>query len=374
MGQGASVGQRVRNRVGLVVLVASLSFLLAACTGDSLLSAYLEANRANLDQPAATTTQPTRFVVAPGTPARTIAENLKSAGLIRDARLFEAYVRVGGLANQLEAGTFVLSPDMTIPQIAEALQDARAPEIVVRVSDGWRLEQTADALNQTTALDGTEYKRRALFRDLSGIDTTGYAFLGALSAEASLEGYLYPDTYRLPAEDADVTDLLRRQLDQFATVVMPVWQAAQDGGATQLTLHEVLTLASIVEREAVVDEERPMIAGVYLNRLAQGMKLEADPTVQYAMGYQADTGLWWKVPVYLEEYARVDSPYNTYKVTGLPPGPICSPGIKSIRAVLEPAAHDYLYFVALPDGSGRHAFAQTFDEHLENVRKYQHGQ
>lgn len=117
-----------------------------------------------------------------------------------------------------------------------------------------------------------------------------------------------------------------------------------------------------------------MIAGVYLNRVARDMKLEADPTVQYAMGYQAATGQWWKTPVFLEEYGRVESPYNTYRVNGLPPGPICSPGIKSVQAVLEPAQHDYFYFVALPDGSGRHAFAHTFEEHLENVRKYQAGQ
>jgi UPF0755 protein len=117
-----------------------------------------------------------------------------------------------------------------------------------------------------------------------------------------------------------------------------------------------------------------MIARVYLNRLGRGMQLQADPTVQYAMGYQPDTGRWWKAPMFLEEYDGVESPYNTYKVTGLPPGPICSPSLDSVRAVLEPAEHSYLFFVALPDGSGRHAFSTTFEKHLENVRKYQHGQ
>ncbi len=352
----------------------ALALLASACSAGDLSAVYLEANRSKLEQPVATESQPTRFEVAPGTPARTVAENLQAAGLIADARLFEAYVRVSGLANRLEAGTFTLSPDMTIPQIAAALQDARAPEIVVRVGDGWRLEQTADHLDLNTTLDGVEYKRRGLFADLSGIETAGYPFLASLPESASLEGYLYPDTYRLPAEDADVTDLLRRQLDQFAALIAPAYQAAVDVGQTALTLHQVLTVASIVEREAVVDEERPMIAGVYLNRVARDMKLEADPTVQYAMGYQAATGQWWKTPVFLEEYGRVESPYNTYRVNGLPPGPICSPGIRSVQAVLEPAQHDYFYFVALPDGSGRHAFAHTFDEHLENVRKYQAGQ
>jgi len=135
----------------------------------------------------------------------------------------------------------------------------------------------------------------------------------------------------------------------------------------------VLTMASIVEREAVVAEERPAIAGVYLNRLAAGIKLEADPTVQYAMGYQPATDQWWKTPVFLEEYSSVDSPYNTYLYPGLPPGPIANPGLSSISAVLQPADHEYLYFVALPDGSGRHVFATTFEEHRVNVQKYLQG-
>ena len=120
-------------------------------------------------------------------------------------------------------------------------------------------------------------------------------------------------------------------------------------------------------------EERPAIARVYLNRLAAGMPLQADPTVQYALGYQPATGQWWKTPVFLEEYSSVVSPYNTYLNGGLPPGPIASPGLSSILAVLNPEPNDYLFFVALPDGSGRHVFATTFEEHQENVRRYQQG-
>ena len=116
-----------------------------------------------------------------------------------------------------------------------------------------------------------------------------------------------------------------------------------------------------------------MIAGVYLNRVAR-MKLQADPTVQYAMGYQPDTDRWWKSPMNLDEYARVNSPYNTYLYPGLPPGPIASPSLESILAVLEPAKHDYLFFVAEPGGTGRHAFARTYEEHLKNVARYRQGQ
>ena len=167
--------------------------------------------------------------------------------------------------------------------------------------------------------------------------------------------------------------MLAHQLDTFGQRVLPLFEEVQAAGDTRLSLHEVLTLASIVEREAVVAEERPAIAGVYLNRLAAGMRLDADPTVQYAMGYQPAAEQWWKTPVFLEEYSSVDSLYNTYLYAGLPPGPIAAPGLSSIRAVLYPAQHDYLYFVAIPDGSGRHVFATTFAEHEENVRRYLSG-
>jgi UPF0755 protein len=124
-----------------------------------------------------------------------------------------------------------------------------------------------------------------------------------------------------------------------------------------------------VEREAVVPEERPTIASVYLNRIAQDMYLNADPTVQYAMGYQPETGQWWKTPVTLEEYENVNSPYNTYLYPGLPPGPICSAGASSILAVLQPTPTSYLYFLGRGDGS--HVFAETFEEHERNVQTYQ---
>ena len=355
----------------LAVLTAAA---VSACSGDTVQSAYLQANQARLDQPASAENQPRPFVVQPGQTARGIAENLAGAGLITDARLFEAYVRVNGLADKLQAGSFTLSPSMTIPAIADVLQRARAPEIAVRVGEGWRLEQIAAYLSRNTPLDGAEYRRRAAAGDLSGLDTGKYSFLDLRPAGASLEGFLYPDTYRLPAEGATVLDLLGRQLDAFEGNVMPAWRDAQAAGSTKLTLHQVLTLASIVEREAVVDDERPVIAGVYLNRLARGMKLQADPTVQYAMGYQPDTDRWWKSPVSLDEYAQVLSPYNTYLHTGLPPGPIANPRLGSIRAVLEPAKHEYLYFVAEPGGTGRHAFARTYEEHVKNVQRYQQGQ
>lgn len=361
--------------ITLLLLALTLtSLLLAGCTGDSAMSVYLEANRAQLSQPAGSNPAPVTFVVPPGATGKAIAQELQTAGLITDAMLFEAYVRAGGLGGQLEAGEYTLNPTMTIPQIAATLLHATAPSTVVTVRPGWRLEQTADYLNSAGIADGEAYRVAAQTADLSSLsaeERQKYSFLQFLPAGQSLEGYLYPDSYQIPRDGARAADLLQRQLDEFEARVMPAyWEAAATQGAGVLDLHQVLTVASIVEREAVLDEERPIIAGVYLNRLANDMRLEADPTVQYAMGYQPASGQWWKSPVYLEEYSSVISPYNTYLNAGLPPGPIAAPRLSSILAVLYPAQHDYLYFVAEPGGTGRHVFSRTFEEHLQAVEQY----
>ncbi len=359
----------------LLRLISALAaLLLTTCSPDSLSSAYLQANSAALHQAASATSQPMQFVIEPGSTARSVATDLQAKGLITDAKLFEAYVRASGLASKLQAGAYTLSPHMTPVQIAEELLHARPATVAVTVPEGWRLEQIADGLSASGVMDGAAYRKLVESGDLSGLDAFAperYAFLKERPAGATLEGYLFPDTYELLAEEAIPEALLRRQLDTFAERILPIYRKAAAGADKPMSLHQVLTLASIVERETSVDDERPTIAGVYLNRLAKGIRLEADPTVQYAMGYQPNTGQWWKSPVYLEEYSKVISPYNTYLNAGLPPGPIASAGLKSIEAVLNPARHDYLYLVAAADGSGRHVFARTFAEHSENVRRYQ---
>jgi UPF0755 protein len=194
-----------------------------------------------------------------------------------------------------------------------------------------------------------------------------YAFLrdrpkGALT---SIEGFLFPETYNVPF-DVPVDTLVTLMLSTFDQRVTD--KMRQQAAAAKMTLYEVVTLASIVEREAVVPNERPTIASVYLNRLKKKMYLQSDPTVQYALGYQPATKQWWKTPVTLEEFLQVDSPYNTYLRAGLPPGPICNPSLASLTAVLEPAQTDYLYFYSRGDGT--HAFAKTYEEHQQNQEKY----
>jgi len=371
-----------RQRVPRMLALAVVLWLLVGCGGASryMQANYLETNQAQLTIPVSSDTTPVRFVVEPGTPAETIGRNLQAAGLINDAQLFEAYVRVNNLATSLDAGTFTLSPSMTIVEIAAALQNARAPGLLVTVREGWRIEQTADFLARSNIFNDLKdgysseagiYRQIALSGDISTVPgAENFSFVAQRPPGASLEGYLFPDTYELAQDAPRAVDLVSRQLEAFRTRVLPLYQEAVATGATTLSLHEVVTVASIVEREAVIPDERPSIAGVYLNRLKTGMRLEADPTVQYAMGYQPEQDLWWKTPVSLAEYGGVISPYNTYLNAGLPPGPIAGPGLSSIRAVLNPAEHGFYYFVALPDGSGAHVFAVTFEEHSVNVQRY----
>jgi UPF0755 protein len=194
-----------------------------------------------------------------------------------------------------------------------------------------------------------------------------YDFLRSRPAGASLEGYLFPDTYQV-SPDVTAADLIQRMLRTFDQRVAS--QMRQQAAARGLTVHQWVTLASIVEREAVIASERPVIASVYLNRLELGMKLDADPTVQYALGYQAQTRSWWKRPLLLEDL-EVKSPYNTYKNPGLPPGPIANPGLASLRAVVEAPDTDYYYFVANKQaGDGSHVFARTIEEHQRNIARY----
>ena len=183
-------------------------------------------------------------------------------------------------------------------------------------------------------------------------------------SSASLEGFLFPDTYQFPKRTSApvVIEMMLQNWDQRVTP--EIRQMAEESG---LTLYEVLTLASIVEREAVVASERALIAGVYANRLGQGMMLQADPTVQYAKGYNAEKQLWWS-PLVLQDLQTTVSPYNTYQNVGLTPGPICNPGLDSILAAARPASTEYLYFVSKGDGS--HVFSKTFEEHLKNQELY----
>ncbi len=290
-----------------------------------------------------------------------VAQQLEEMGLISDAELFRRFLSYNNLDVSLEAGDYTLRRNMNMVELGQALQKAIFEEVVVTIPEGWRAEQIAEMLTDEGIMDGSAFL--AAVREGVGVE---HNIIFDRPGGQSYEGYLFPDTYRLPL-NGKPEDLIERMLDNLAAK-LPA-NAIELASRQGLGLYDVLIVASIVEREAVVATERPTIASVYLNRIKEGMYLQADPTVQYAMGYQPEDDQWWKTPVTLEEYSEVNSPYNTYLNPGLPPGPIASPGIDSIIAVLQPAETPYLFFVAF--GEGAHVFAETFEEHEKNVAVYQ---
>ena len=193
--------------------------------------------------------------------------------------------------------------------------------------------------------------------------TRGYPFAADNPIGSTMEGFLSPGMYQLSREltAARLVDML---LDNFEDNLTP--ELKQGFSHQGLDIFQAVTLASIIEREAVVDEEMPTIASVFLNRLKAEIKLDSDPTVQYAIGYNEAQKTWWTNPLSLQDL-EINSPYNTYELPGLPPGPISNPGLAALQAVAFPAETSYFYFRAACDGSGKHVFAQTFDEHLGNA-------
>ena len=342
------------------------STALTRSEAQSLL-AELQARVADLNTPVSDDPALMAFTINPGEDAVTVARKLQASGLISEAELFAKLLHYNGLDIRLQVGSYQLRRNMTMRQVGAALYQGRSARLIVTVPPGWRMEELAEYLTNARIMDGDWFLRQA--RQGSSV---AHPLLADRPAGQSYEGYLFPGTYTL-SDQATPAELIAQMLANLAAQ-LPA-NAADLAQQRGLTFYQVLTLASIVEREVVLAEERPVVAGVFLNRLKAGSAashLQADPTVQYALGYQRASGQWWKNPLALEDYSEVDSPYNTYLYPGLPPGPIASPGLDSIMAVLQPVESDYLFFVCRQPGcvDGRHVFAATYDEHLQNARNY----
>jgi UPF0755 protein len=357
----ACLGCALLAFVTVGVQQAALSLGPAAPTLDPLqktaLSLYLVVNEPLLNGPAGDSTLSYDLAVAPGETAGDVATRLEEEGVVRNAALLRAYLRYRGLDVGIKAGDYALRGSMSIRQLAETLQTALPDQNGLTIPEGWRAEQIAESL----PADGLAFSP-ADFLSAASSPPEGLSFSDELPEGVLLEGFLFPDTYSL-SPTTTASEFVRLMLEDFDDRVT---SEIRQGFASQgLSLYQGVTLASIVEREAIVPDERPLIASVFLNRLGAGMNLDADPTVQYALGRQAD-GSWWKAPLDAADL-EFDSPYNTYIYPGLPPGPISNPGLDALRAAAFPAETDYLYFRALCDGSGLHAFASTFEEHLQNA-------
>ncbi len=284
---------------------------------------------------------PIRVIVPQGSSFAATTDSLSHAGLVGAPLLFKLYARMKKEDRNIKPGTYLLKRGTPWPDIVNALNGGRGLVNTITIPEGFGLIQIVPLLAETlqVPVDSVNAAVR---------DTTMLTRVGA--ATPTLEGFLFPDTYAFPVgttAHAAVLEMVKR----FEREWKPEWD--QNLAAIGLDRNKAVTLASIVEREARRPEERPVIAAVYLNRLRKGMLLQADPTVQFALGRHS--------PRVLLKDLKVESPYNTYKYPGLPPGPIASPGGPSLLAALNPAKVDYLYFVAAPDG--HHEFRKTLSEH-----------
>lgn len=362
--------------VGLVVVLvgaaaAAAAFAVLGARGDVLLRGpvgrlYLTLVESELAAPAPGDDTPVAFRVERGEPVRDVAARLAAIGLVRDADAFVAQALISGADRRIQAGDHVLSAAMTAPEVLDALAVAAAAEVQVTLPEGLRAEEVADALAAAGVAD-----RAALLALVAAPDATvRVPDVVAERGTPSLEGYLFPDTYRF-APGAGAAGALDKLLATFAARI-PADLDARARAVGLASGHEAVILASIVQREGVRADELPKIARVYLNRLAEPPYiLNADPTLQYAAGFQSDPppGTWWKRPLY-DVDKQVDSPYNSYLRPGLPPGPIASPGAAAVEAVLAPADGPWMYFVASAACDGRHTFAESYDAHLANVAAY----
>jgi UPF0755 protein len=245
---------------------------------------------------------------------------------------------------------------MSALDIAHELQDATPEEVTFNVLPGWRVEEVANSLATSGLQISYDEFLEATKRPPQEFDF--------LTGASSVEGFLYPDAYIFPRTTASADEMIYEMVRNFgAHLTLDLRNGFERQG---LTVYQAVTIASLVEREAVQEDEQATIASVYINRLKIDMKLEADPTVQYAIGYNFLQQTWWTNPLSLLDL-EVNSVYNTYRYDGLPPTPIASPSLGALRAVAFPTETTYYYFRAKCDGSGFHEFSQTFDEHLQNA-------
>lgn len=279
------------------------------------------------------------FSVKKGESVRIVANNLKEAGLIKDPVIFFLVVKQLGLDQKIQAGDFFLSPSQSAVSIAKSLQTGTY-DVHVVIPEGLRAEEIAD-----------------LFKDR--VDSYDESWRTNLILH---EGYLFPDTYSFP-KDVAIDTVLSTMRDNFEAK----YEQISNKENSRLSKEQIVILGSLIEREAKHGVDRPLVASVMLNRLRIGMPLQIDATVQYALGYQEDTGKWWKRALTFADL-KIDSPYNTYVNNGLPPKAIANPGFEVLNAVVNPAQTDYLFYIS--DKSGNNHYARTLDEHNANIKKY----
>lgn len=323
-----NIFSRVGTRLAIFLLVVALAAGAVAVWWNDAIAPADPANP-----------EPVIFVVRTGESVRSITSRLAEEGLVRSATGFYLLIKTMGIERELQAGDFRLNRAMNASEVAQELTHGSL-DVWVTTLEGWRSEEIANKLAKE-------------------LDIPEQLFL-----PYAREGYMFPDTYLIPrdATPAAVAEIFFDTFDRRVTDEMRA-SAARVG----LTFDEVVVLASIVEREGRTDQDRPVIAGILLKRLKADWPLQADATLQYALGYQLEEKTWWKAGL-TQEDKTIRSPYNTYANTGLPPEPISNPGLASIKAVLNPQETDFWYYLHDPAG-GVH-YARTIEEHNANIAQY----
>ena len=287
----------------------------------------------------------------PGSSIRTLSNQLQSHNLLEHPDYFLIWGRLSGKATRLQAGEYVFSPGQAISELIDDMVAGRVRQYSLTLVEGWTFREF---LNAVAAHDAIEHTLK---------DTAYDDIMSVLGHEGEHpEGRFFPDTYFIHKNTRD-TALLNRAYQQMEMHLNRLW-SERDDKLPFKSPYEALIMASIVEKESAVAEERPVIAGVFINRLRKGMRLQTDPTVIYGIGESYDGDIRFKD-------LRTDTPYNTYTRKGLTPTPIAMPGLGALEAVMHPADTEYLYFVATGDGSGRHVFSSTLEAHEKAVDKYQ---
>lgn len=313
----------------------------------------------SLTAPVATkgdaTAKPVQFTVKPGVPGNQIGAELARQGLIESTngwKIWTKFKQIGDSSGGFKAGTYLVSPNEPLTKIAEKIWSGKIMQMSFTIPEGWSTMQMGEYFESLGYFSAEEFD--------NAVTTIPYERYPWLPQDLPiLEGFLYPDTYKISSDLTNTPQaIVNTMLDRFEQVALPVYEAARP----EMSLLDWVTLSSIVEKEAVIGEERPLIAGVFTARLERGMRLESDPTVEYGLGIRqtADQPL---------TYAQVGtpSPYNTYMNTGLTPTPIAAPGLASLKATLNPESTDYLFFVARYDGT--HVFSETLSEHQTATRE-----
>jgi UPF0755 protein len=306
--------------------------------------------------PDASRQTPITVSIPPGSSAQLIGKKLEAAGLIRSLfawRVWLFILKLQERADSLQAGTYQIYPSSSLPEIEKKIRQGDIVQTRFTIPEGWNQRQMADYFEAMGY-----FSREAFLQAMRQIDRSEFPWLPENLPH--LEGFLYPDTYQIPRDRAKPEFIIYLMLDQFAKTALPLYK----NGNSPYSLKEWVTLASIVEKEVVIARERTRIAAVFAKRLEKGMRLAADPTVEYGLNIRQTEDR----PLTLEQ-VNTPSPYNTYLNTGLPPTPISSPGQPALKASLNPPETDYLFFVARYDGT--HVFSKTFAEHQAAQRRIQ---